>query len=128
MTPVLLDTQIVLWAGNAPDRLSDEIRSWLLDPAQPVLVSSVSIAELAIKISIGKLSMPVEPTQWCQQLNFTLVDLTSDEANNVSRLPLIHRDPFDRLLIAQAFANDWTLVSTDETVLAYPTVKLRRAN
>lgn len=49
MTPVLLDTQIVLWAGNAPDRLSDEIRSWLLDPAQPVLVSSVSIAELAIK-------------------------------------------------------------------------------
>lgn len=125
MTPLLLDTQVVLWAGNSPDRLSGEIRARLSDASQPVVVSSVSIAEMAIKISIGKLTMPVEPVRWCRMLSLSLADLTAAEASSVSALPLIHRDPFDRLLIAQAASNNWTLVSADPTVLSYDVPTLR---
>lgn len=72
--------------------------------------------------------MPVGPLQRCRTLGFTLVDLTGDEANRVAVLPLIHRDPFDRLLLAQAMVNDWALVSADEAILAYDTVTTVQAD
>lgn len=128
MTTLLLDTQIAIWAGSAPERIAGPVRASLADAGQPVLVSSVSIAEMAIKIAIGKLVMPVDPVEWCRSLGFDLVDLRPGEASAVRELPLIHRDPFDRLLLAQAIANGWTLVSADAVALSYPRVSSLRAD
>jgi PIN domain nuclease of toxin-antitoxin system len=118
----LADTQIVLWAGGSVDRLSTPVREVLEDSNQHVYVSAVSIAEMAIKQSIGKLSLPVPPLELCAALGFDVLDLTGEHSQAVSALPLLHRDPFDRLLIAQAITTAATLVTADDRIVSYPTV------
>jgi PIN domain nuclease of toxin-antitoxin system len=98
----LLDTQIVIWASAEPEKLSEVVARLIANPGESMLVSSVSIAEMAIKRSIGKLSLPASPTQICSEMDFAELPLTWAAAEHVEMLPLIHRDPFDRLLIGQA--------------------------
>ena len=119
MTIYLADTQIVLWAGAAPDRLGDEVRAILTDATTDVVVSAVSVAEMAIKRSIGKLALPVGPLEFCRTLGFRLVPLEAEHADRAGELPLHHRDPFDRLLIAQASATEATLISADRAFADY---------
>jgi PIN domain nuclease of toxin-antitoxin system len=119
VTIYLADTQIVLWAGAAPHRLGEQVRGILTDPTIDVVVSAVSVAEMAIKRSIGKLSLPVGPLEFCRTLGFRLVPLEAEQADRAGELPLRHRDPFDRLLIAQAAALDATLISADRAFADY---------
>lgn len=122
MTGLLLDTQIVLWAASAPDRLPDDLRAEIDGGAVPVLVSAVSIAEMAIKQSLGKLSLPFSPVELVSEFGFAALPLTWDHAAGLAELPDLHRDPFDRLLIATARAEELRLVTSDRTILSYPHV------
>lgn len=124
MASFLLDTQIVIWASAEPEKLSPAVASLIANPDETIFVSSVSIAEMAIKRSIGKLSLPSSPSDICIQMDFTELALTWAAAERVEQLSLIHRDPFDRLLIGQAIEHDLTLITANSTILQYPNVSL----
>jgi PIN domain nuclease of toxin-antitoxin system len=122
----LLDTQILLWAAADPTRLTPETASLLGDTTQSVVVSAVSIAEIVIKQSIGKLSMSVTPIELCRKLRLELIPLTADDSQRLASVPLLHRDPFDRLLIAQAIERSATLVTSDRRIWEYEDVNMLR--
>lgn len=119
MNVYLADTQIVLWAAADPDRLGAEVRDVIGDASTIVRVSAVSIAEMAIKQSIGKLSLPVPPRHLCEVVGFEVIALEPAHAERVGELPLHHRDPFDRLLIAQALCEAMTIISADRSLAQY---------
>lgn len=120
MRGVLLDTHVLLWANAEPRRLGSQATALLLDPATDVFVSAVSAAELAIKRSLGKLHMALPVEALLDPLGAVELPLTFSHAAATERLPLLHRDPFDRLLAAQAAEEDLTLVTADERLLQYP--------
>lgn len=113
----------MLWAMLAPNRLEAHVAALLRDPATEVRVSAVSALEVAIKASLGKLELPGEPQAWlpqaCAETGFDWLTLTHEAALRVAALPWHHRDPFDRLLVAQAM-DGYTLVTHDEALRPYP--------
>lgn len=120
MADLLLDTHVVLWANEAPEHLSGEAVDALEDPTNRLLVSSVSVAEIEIKRRLGKLEMEHSCHTLTAKLGATWLDLTPGHAMGLRTLPLLHADPFDRLLIAQASTEGCTLVTADKKILAYP--------
>lgn len=116
----LLDTHVLLWLLYDDTRVPTEVVEALSRPLAKVYVSSISIVEIEIKRSIGKLLLDSSPLDFIDQMGFKSLDLTVKEARRLSELPLIHRDPFDRLLICQALENRLTLVTADEFVSRYP--------
>lgn len=120
---LLLDTHVLLWAATDPKHLQPQARSALEDEAHEVLVSVVSAWELAIKQSLGKLDLPKPVEQWLPEVlrrsRFETVDLDLATALRVRALPWHHRDPFDRLLVAQALEGGCTLVTRDEVLSQY---------
>ena len=120
MATLLLDTHVLLWANEAPERLSSEAVAALEDPANDLLVSSISVAEIEIKRRLGKLTLEHSCQTLAAQLDALWLDLTAVHAMALRTLPYLHADPFDRLLIAQAMTEGHTLVTTDKKVLAYP--------
>ncbi len=120
MADLLLDTHVLLWANEAPERLSREAVSALEDPSNRLLVSPVSVAEIEIKRRLGKLVMAHSCTTLTSRIGAAWLDLTAAHAMGLRSLPPIHKDPFDRLLIAQAIGEECTLVSADRMVLSYP--------
>ena len=120
MAALLLDTHVLLWANEAPERLSSEAVAALEDPANDLLVSSISVAEIEIKRRLGKLTLEHSCYTLAAQLDALWLDLTAVHAMALRTLPYLHADPFDRLLIAQAMTEGHTLVTTDKKVLAYP--------
>jgi len=120
VTGYLLDTHVVLWANAAPERLGSATTRLLTDPATAISVSAVSIAEMAIKRSIGKLTMSVPIDDLRRQLRADELVLSSAQAQLIEALPMLHRDPFDRLLAAQAKAENLVLVTAHDRLLAYP--------
>ena len=116
----LLDTHVLLWLLYDDARVPTEVVEALSRPLAKVYVSSISIVEIEIKRSIGKLLLDSSPLDFIDQMGFKSLDLTVKEARRLSELPLIHRDPFDRLLICQALENRLTLVTADEFVSRYP--------
>jgi len=120
---LLLDTHVVLWAATSPDELEAEARDLIEDGTQDVLVSVVSAWEIAIKQSLGKLELPNAAEQWLPEVlrrsGFELAEVGVAAALRVRALPWHHRDPFDRLLAAQALEGGYTLVTRDEILSAY---------
>ncbi len=109
---LLIDTHVVLWWLADDVTLSDEVKS-TLDNEPEVYVSAATVWEIAIKQAIGKI---VEPTDLLEQIHvsgFRELDICSEHAMAAGRLPLIHRDPFDRMLVAQARCEGMTLVTRD---------------
>ena len=120
MATLLLDTHVLLWANEAPERLSNDAVAALENPANTLLVSSISVAEIEIKRRLGKLAMEHSCQTLTSRLDAAWLDLTAAHAMGLRTLPYLHADPFDRLLIAQAITESCTLVTADEKVLAYP--------
>ena len=120
MSALLLDTHVLLWANEAPERLSAEAVDALEDPTNDLFVSPVSVAEIEIKRALGKLSLRHSCHTLAARLDAHWLDLTATHAMGLRALPYLHADPFDRLLIAQAAAEGYTLVTADDKVLAYP--------
>lgn len=121
---ILLDTQIALWVFLDGPRLTPPLRQILKDPANELLFSQISIWEIQIKYDLGKLPLPQKPQQvipsWAEQSGFQSVGIQNEAIFMLGQLPSIHRDPFDRLLIAHALVNGWTLLTSDDTIKRYP--------
>jgi PIN domain nuclease of toxin-antitoxin system len=116
---LLLDAHALLWALVEPEALSATTRGAIENPANDVVVSVASVWELEIKRSIGKLRLDVDLVTELERVGFDLLPITGADATAAARLPMHHRDPFDRMLVAQASRLDATLVSRDEAFLAY---------
>ena len=118
----LLDSHTFFWAARAPEKLSRKARRICEQSRAPLLISVASIWELAIKSSLGQLSIQNFDTalpEWMRLLNVRVLPLEAAHAYAVYALPMLHRDPFDRMLIAQAVAEDLTLVTHDEQIHRY---------
>ena len=119
----LLDTHAFLRMTSAPDRLGPKARAVIDDPASRLLLSVASVWEMAIKRSLGKLELPAPlPSFLKRQLHATrteLLDVQAEHALEVDELPWHHRDPFDRLLVAQARFEGLTLLSRDAAFDGY---------
>jgi PIN domain nuclease of toxin-antitoxin system len=119
---LLLDTHVALWALTDDPRLSRRARALIEDPANDVLVSAASVWEIAIKHALGRGDMPISGDQaldWFRQAGYALLPIAPDHAAAVEHLPDHHRDPFDRLLVAQAIAEPLRLLTRDPLVLRY---------
>ena len=119
-TPLLLDTQHFLWWQEGSSRITPETVG-LVERAPDVFVSAITAVEIAVKASIGKLQVPATPLQEAiTSAGFTSLPFAVHHAETLRILPLHHRDPFDRMLVAQAIADGLTLVSSDAALAAYP--------
>ena len=119
---VLLDTHAFLYAINEPERLSSKVVNVLLDPSVPRWLSAISLWEIAVKIQIGKLNMPRESAYYLkhlQQLKAQVLDVGSRHSLGVFDLPMHHKDPFDRMLIAQAREEKMVLITKDPVIRQY---------
>ncbi|MSQ14626.1 MAG: type II toxin-antitoxin system VapC family toxin [Dehalococcoidia bacterium] len=119
---LLLDTQILLWAAGQTDRLSAAARQLLNDPRNELLFSAASMWEIAIKNSLGREDFTVEPRLLRRGLlnnGYTELPVTSQHAVNIDGLPPLHKDPFDRLLLAQAVSEGITILTGDAEVARY---------
>jgi len=121
---LLLDTHIFIWWADQPEKLSTAALSALEDEANELLLSVASVWELQIKIQLGKLklSLPLKELIKSQQETneLTLLPVALTHVLALDALPLHHKDPFDRLLIAQSTEEDLTLVTADSQFSAYP--------
>lgn len=120
---LLLDTQILLWAAGQPKRLSSAARKLIENPRNDVLFSAASLWEVAIKSALGRTDFRVEPRVLRRGLldnGYTELPVTSEHAVSVTGLPDLHRDPFDRILLAQALCEGFTLLTADATIAKYP--------
>ncbi len=120
---LLLDTHILLWYLDDNANLSTPQRVQIEDRRNQVAVSAVSLWEITIKVSIGKLELidditTVENT--LRQQGIEILPIQTAHLQQLLSLPFHHRDPFDRLIIAQALAEEMTLVSNDSAFSAYP--------
>lgn len=119
---LLLDTHAFIWWDSDPTQLSAPALAALRDPANEVWLSVVSVWEMVIKVQLGKLSLrlPLAGIVTQQQANgLQILPATLAHALAVEGLPAIHKDPFDRMLIAQANAEGAELVSADQVVRQY---------
>jgi len=119
----LLDTHLLLWAAGLPDRLPPEVRELLNDAASEPAYSAASLWEVAIKSGLGRADFVVDPRLLRRGLlenGYTELPVTGAHAVAVDLLPGIHRDPFDRMLVAQAQVEGITLWTMDEVVGRYP--------
>lgn len=120
---LLLDTHVALWALGADPRLSNTARTLIDDERSSCFLSAASVWEVAIKWSTGKLKAPSGfPTKFHEEMalrGIAGMPIYDTHAAAVADLPLHHRDPFDRLLVVQAMAEDMTIVSKDEILSAY---------
>ena len=116
---LLLDTHIVVWWGDNSPRLAPAIRAAITNPANEIFVSSIFWWELAIKAAKGHLAIPPGLRTRLRQDGFRDLPITAEHALGVARLPALHRDPFDRLLVAQALAEGLVLVTSDAILTRY---------
>ena len=117
---IILDTHIYLWALSEPERLSEAKRRTMEDLSNTIHVSAVTIAELMIKASIGKLQVPFDPVALAKQSGFSLLDFDAESALLLKDLPFHHRDPFDRMLIAQSMTTNHPIMTEDPKFDKYP--------
>lgn len=120
---LLLDTHLLLWAAGQPEKLSATARTLLDDPQHTLMFSAASLWEIAIKAGLGREDFKVDPRQLRRGLldnGYQELAITSAHAVAVEGLPLLHKDPFDRLLLAQAELEGVLLLTADEQVAKYP--------
>jgi PIN domain nuclease of toxin-antitoxin system len=120
---ILLDTHIFLWFISGDTQLSAGVRDAIRDPDNEVYLSSVSVWEAIVKYQLGKLPLPESPETYLpkQRELHQIASLALDESSVVqlAKLPPLHRDPFDRMLICQALQNCLTIATVDSAVRAY---------
>ena len=120
---LLLDTHLLLWAAGKPSQLSRAARSLLNSPDHELFFSAVSLWEVAIKQSLGRKDFQVDARLLRRGLldnGYHELPLTSEHAVAITSLPPLHKDPFDRILVAQATVEGVTLLTADPLVARYP--------
>ena len=117
---ILLDTHLVLWWLADDRRLSAKARQLIADPVNVVIVSAATAWEVALKQALGKLRIEGEFEQAVREQGFDMLPVSFAHAAELRQLPAIHRDPFDRMLVAQARVEQLHLLTIDPQVLKYP--------
>jgi len=120
---VLLDTHLILWAAGFPDELPIEARRIIEDEANELFFSAASIWEIAIKASLQKVNFQIDVRVLRRNLldnGYIELPIESAHAVFIQSLPLLHKDPFDRILVAQATEEGITLLTSDAMVAQYP--------
>jgi len=116
---VLLDTHILIWALENNPSLSKKARNAITTGGNMVFVSAASVWEISIKKSIGKLRVPDNLLEELIDHRFSLLNISAEHAQLAGELPMIHKDPFDRMLVAQAKIEKLTLISNDPMIAQY---------
>lgn len=119
----LPDTHILIWCISGNPNLSPKVIEAIDSPQNLILVSKVTLWEIVIKQTTGKLKMGIsfsELEDFLLSKNFTIIDFEFKDLNELLDLPYHHRDPFDRILISQAIANNWDIISDDSKFKLYP--------
>jgi PIN domain nuclease of toxin-antitoxin system len=120
---VLLDTHVWLWMWGEPERLRNEARTIVEDPATELNVSAVSAWEIATKHAAGRLTLPTSPQEWLtdprHRRDVIELPISFAHAIRAGTLPSHHRDPFDRMLVAQAQIEGLVLISADQKIASY---------
>lgn len=119
MKRILLDSHVLLWWLSDDPRLGKKSRKLMADPANSIYVSAVSPWEIAIKQGLGKVTAPDDLDGIIESEGFEKLPITLYHGQQTSRLPLLHRDPFDRMLVTQAQAEGLILLTADEKLAAY---------
>ncbi len=121
---ILLDTHIFLWFISGDTQLLPDVRDAIRDPDNEVYLSAISVWEAIVKYQLGKLPLPEHPETYLpKQRNLHQIaslDLNENSVLQLAKLPPLHRDPFDRMLICQALQNGLTIATVDAAVRAYP--------
>ena len=119
---LLLDTHLLLWAASEPERFSVKARALLLEPANQLIFSSASLWEISIKRSLKRSDFSVDPRRLWRMLlinGYRELPITSEHTIAVNDLPSLHKDPFDRILVAQARVEGLLLLTVDKAVAKY---------
>jgi PIN domain nuclease of toxin-antitoxin system len=119
---LLLDTHILLWAAGEPEKLSGSARTLLMAPENILFFSVASIWEIVVKLGLGREGFRVDPQRLRKMLvvhGYVELPVTAEPALRVDLLPSLHKDPFDRLLVAQARAEGMRLLTGDAAVSQY---------
>jgi PIN domain nuclease of toxin-antitoxin system len=120
---ILLDTVTFLWAVSAAPELSDQARELFVDPDNEIYLSSVSSWEIVVKHSLGKLPLPEPPAKFIpmqrKQHGIDALSLDEETTLYLTRLPGLHRDPFDRMLVCQAVVQHLVILTPDELINQY---------
>jgi len=109
---ILIDTHIFIWLLKTPRKISPEHIKILKSP-HIFFLSSISIAEMMIKSSIGKLDVDYDPVEMAEKSGLKLLDFSAEDARLLQTLPMHHRDPFDRMLISQCITRDCSMMTND---------------
>jgi len=120
---LLLDTRLLLWAAGQPDRLSQAARQLIEDKENELLFSTASLWEVVLKRGLGRDDFRVDPRLLRRGLldnGYSELPISSKHMVTIDTLPPIHKDPFDRVLLAQALVEGITLLTADATVAGYP--------
>lgn len=123
----LLDTHVFLWLLAQPDRIPERVRSSLADRTNVLLLSAISAFEITTKARLGKLDagdLPLTLLSRVSQVGATPLPVTVEHALFAGSMPWAHRDPFDRLLVAQATLNNLTLVTVDSALVSLPALQV----
>ena len=116
---ILLDTHVLVWALSSPEKIKPKVQDLLVDTDNIVFVSIASLWELQIKKSLNKISLSDDFISQLQENGFELLDINYKHIAKLDELPLIHRDPFDRMLVAQTIHENLSLVTNDLEIMKY---------
>ena len=117
---LLLDTHVAIWFFEAPALVADEARRAIEDSGNRTYLSAASVWESAVKQSLGRISLPEALDVGAVRAGFEELPVTWAHGRAAATLPAMHSDPFDRMLVAQAIAEDLVLVTRDRLVAQYP--------
>ncbi len=116
---ILIDTHIFLWMLSCPEKFNEKRRYQVESRANEIVLSSMSIAELMIKHSIGKINIQFDPVKMAEKTGIEIMDFSGADALFLGSMPLHHKDPFDRMIIAQSLANGLPVMTDDPKFLEY---------
>ena len=121
----LLDTHVILWWFTNPKKINIKARKIIQDKSNDVFLSSASFWEMAIKKSLGRLTLPHNLIEAVAADGFKILPIMPEEGLGVADLPLLHSDPFDRLLIIQAKLHDLVIITNDSKMAEYPVITIK---
>jgi PIN domain nuclease of toxin-antitoxin system len=122
---LLLDTAVLIFASQAPERLSERARALLANPSNLRELSSVSVVEIAIKVALGKLDISLSGVERAlEDMDVRVLPFTGEHAFHMFEVPAHHRDPFDRQIIAQALYEKIPVITSDEKFSLYKGLKV----
>jgi PIN domain nuclease of toxin-antitoxin system len=116
---IIIDTHIFLWALAEPTKIERNKRTALETVANTIYVSSITIVEIMMKASLGKLAINFDPVEMAQKSGFELLDFSPQDALPLKEMPLRDKDPFDRMLIAQSISRKYLIMTHDSKFSLY---------